>query len=75
MNERIMDYAEQARLYATSVHPDNHDIKLWEKVYHEKFAELIYKDIITVVAAQALSNHSALDVFKNLRRIYEEIEE
>lgn len=41
----------------------------------QKFANLIYKDIITVVAAQALSNESALDVFKNLKRIYEGIEE
>jgi len=36
-----------------------------------KFAELIYKDIISVVAAQALLGESALDVFKNLQNIYE----
>lgn len=41
----------------------------------ERYAELIVKDIITVVAAQALSNHSALDVFKNLNRIYQGVEE
>ena len=35
-----------------------------------RFAQLIYKDIITVVAAQALSGDSALDVFINLERIY-----
>ena len=44
------------------------------KQYNQKFAELIYKDIITVVAAQALSNESALDVFKNLKRLYEGVE-
>lgn len=38
----------------------------------EKFAELIYKDIMTVVAAHVLLNESALDVYKNLKRIYEE---
>jgi hypothetical protein len=36
----------------------------------EKFARLIYKDIITVVAAQAMMGETALDVFINLERIY-----
>lgn len=47
---------------------------VWLGLCSGRFAELIYNDIITVVAAQALSNHSALDVFKNLKRIYEGIE-
>ena len=37
----------------------------------EEFANLLYNDIITIVAAQALSHESALDVFTNLTRIYE----
>ena len=66
MNERIQELAEQAGYnghYAT------------EEFDVEKFAELIYKDIITVVAAHALSNDSAIDVFKNLKRIYEGVED
>lgn len=47
----------------------------WNDTEVEKFAESIYKDIITVVAAQALLNESALDVFKNLKRIYEGVEQ
>ena len=47
----------------------------YDKQAVEKFAELIYKDIITVVAAHALSNDSAIDVFKNLKRIYEGVED
>lgn len=37
-----------------------------------KFAESIYKDIMTVIAAHVLLNESALDVYKNLKRIYGE---
>ena len=37
----------------------------------EDFADALYHDIIRVVAAQALSNESAFDVFSNLSRIYE----
>jgi hypothetical protein len=46
-------------------------------VYHfdeEKFAHLLLNDILTVVAAHVLTNESALDVYKNLRRIYEGVE-
>ena len=55
MNERIMEYVEQARQHATSVHPDFHDIKVWGKVYHEKFAELIIRE-----CAYAVAQHNAL---------------
>ena len=37
----------------------------------ETFADALYHDIITIVAAQALSHESAMDVFVNLTRIYE----
>ena len=66
MNERIYELAEQC----TTSCVDGRGVELIE-IDVEKFAELIYKDIITVVAAQALLNESALDVFKNLKRIYE----
>lgn len=69
MNERIRELAEQAGMR----HPAMGEIS-YACFDHEKFAELIYQDIITVVAAQALSNRSALDVFKNLKRIYEGVE-
>ena len=48
MKERIMEYAEQARLHATIVHPDTHDIKVWGEVYHAKFAELILKECMDI---------------------------
>ena len=38
----------------------------------EKFAELIVKDVLRVVAAHTLSNDSAMDVFVNLKRLYED---
>ncbi len=37
----------------------------------ERFADLIVKDIMQVVAAHALSNDSAIEVFANLKRLYE----
>lgn len=43
-----------------------------DTVDNEKFAELLIKDILQTVAAQSLLNESALDVFVNLKRIYEE---
>lgn len=69
MNERIRELAEQALF--ESDFDDEQNIKITMDI----FAQLIYNDIITVVAAQALSNHSAMDVFKNLKRIYEGVEE
>lgn len=35
------------------------------------FSDLMVKDIMVVVAAHALSGDSAVDVFANLKRIYE----
>ncbi len=47
-----------------------YDIEYFDK---EKFAELIVKDILTVVAAHALANDSALTAFINLKQIYEKL--
>lgn len=82
MNERIRELVKQAGEYVNSVYTppvrSKTPGKIWEdghigwnEQFQAKFAELIYKDIITVVAAQALLNESALDVFKNLKNIYE----
>lgn len=72
MNERIRQLALQAGFqYVTDEGIGwcgNHNASL------PKFAELIIRDIITVVAAQALLNESALDVFKNLKTIYEDVQ-
>lgn len=79
MNEEIFKHLQdQCWIYNT--HPDMIDTDSNSDARPcgfdtKKFAELIYKDIITVVAAQALLNESALDVFKNLKRIYEGVEE
>lgn len=70
MNDRFRKLAEQCTETSTSYFDGRGNVT--ETYFNrEKFAELIYKDIITVVAAQALSNHSALEVFLNLTRIYE----
>jgi len=53
MKERIMEYAEQARLHATIVHPDTHDIKVWGELYHAKFAELIVRECISKIENEA----------------------
>lgn len=68
MNGRILELAKQTDVWCDQNHygSEYYDLR-WE----EKFAQLIYKDIITVVAAQALMGESALDVFKNLKRIYD----
>ena len=74
MNQRFQQLALEAwRLTAEETADRNGTIPQDEvtDIFEVKFAQLIYQDIITVVAAQALSNHSALDVFKNLKRIYE----
>ena len=44
MNERIEEFAEQARLHAKEIYPEVKDIKAWGRVYHEKFAELIVRE-------------------------------
>lgn len=68
MNHRFKELAQQTDIWCDQNHyGDQHYDLFWE----EKFAQLIYKDIITVVAAQALMGESALDVFKNLKRIYD----
>ena len=41
------------------------------RVYNTKFAEIIIQDIITVVGAHTLNSDSAIDVFVNLKHIYE----
>ena len=67
MNEQIMEYAEQARLHAISAHPDNHDIKLWVKVYHEKFAELIIQQCgvaLSPMLRDMVSRGQAFDLIK-----------
>lgn len=64
MNERIRELAKQA-----GYTPLPEDL---QEVFLQKFAELLYKDIITVVAAHALSHESAMNVFLSLKRIYEE---
>ena len=51
---------------------DYYEVGPVQRAAVEEFADMLFRDIITVVAAQALSNESALDVFANLKRIYED---
>ena len=46
MNDRIDEFAEQARLHAKKIYPEVKDIKDWGRVYHEKFAELIVQECL-----------------------------
>lgn len=47
MNERILEYAEQARLHAKSVVPHSIDDPTgWSYEYHKKFAELIVRECV-----------------------------
>lgn len=69
MNERILELARQAGYTSLSGFDFANDL---QEAFLKRFAELVYNDIMMIVAAQALSNHSALDVYKNLKRIYEE---
>jgi len=55
MNERIEYLALLARQHADELHPNNLDIENWAKVYHEKFAELIVKECMEVVAKKCAS--------------------
>lgn len=64
MNERILELAKQCGYWSGQTIEMN-DVGI------KKFAGLIYKDIIDVVGAQALLNESAVDVFINLRKLYE----
>lgn len=68
MNERIEDLMYSSGLTAQGCWDK---LDEYDKNSIKRFGELIYKDIITTVAAQALLNESALDVFKNLKTIYE----
>lgn len=56
-NERLNDYYNVGQVQRAAV---------------EDYADAILKDIMRVVAAQALNNESALSVFTNLKRIYVE---
>lgn len=38
----------------------------------EDFADSLYKDIMLVVSAHVLSGDSAVQVFKNLKKLYED---
>lgn len=69
MNERIRELAKQAGYTPLPGFDFANDL---QEVFLQKFAELLYKDIITVVAAHALSHGSAMNVFLSLKRIYEE---
>ena len=42
----------------------------FDKQIAETFANLIIKDIVITIAAQALMGESAVDVFTNITRIY-----
>lgn len=49
MNERILEYAEQARLHAKSVFPNSIDDPTgWNYEYHKKFAELIVRECVSI---------------------------
>lgn len=69
MNPQIKQLAQQAG-YGSNRWDDTQQFE----EFLENFAHTIYKDIVTVVAAQALLNESALDVFKNLKTVYKEWE-
>ena len=60
MNERIMEYAKEARLYAQGIYPEVNDIKEWGQVYHEKFAELIIEECVDY----AFANGDNVDYLK-----------
>lgn len=66
MNQHIKQLAQQAGFCF-----DEYNLVQQRKL--EVFSELLLADISTVVAAQALSNHSALEVFKNLNNLYRDI--
>ena len=60
MNERIMEYAKEARLYAQGIYPEVNDIKEWGQVYHEKFAKLIIEECVDY----AFANGDNVDYLK-----------
>lgn len=81
MNERIYALAAQAGLESKIMLDDSsRDVECFVTQYngsipsidnYEKFYKLIVADIMITVAAHALSNDSAMDVYSNLSHIYE----
>lgn len=70
MNKEIFrELANKATEYCIETYKDDPKTQAW--LWKDKFAEFIYKDIIKVVAAQALQGESALDVFTHLTLLYE----
>ena len=67
MNERIMEYAKEARLYAQGIYPEVNDIKEWGQVYHEKFAELIVKECMEWCDAHATIDGSAQQIRNSIK--------
>ena len=53
MNERINELAEQARDYADDCFPRFSNVKGWNVLYTEKFAELIVKECLTIIQYEA----------------------
>lgn len=47
MNERIRELYEQARIHAKSIDADI-DPKGWMDLYHQKFAELVVRECMTL---------------------------
>jgi hypothetical protein len=45
-----MEFAEQARQYASDLYPDAIDIPEWGKAYHKKFAELIVQECLLAIS-------------------------
>lgn len=71
MNEKKLELVnELARKAGANIPYGSDSTGLADFDYHQ-FADLIIKDMLRVVAAHALSNDSALDVFTNLKRLYE----
>lgn len=64
MNKQIRELAEQQGFIGPNYLISSQEL--------EKFAELIVSDILKVVAAHALSGDSAVDVYANLIRLYEQ---
>jgi hypothetical protein len=61
MNERIRELYEQARLQAKSIDADI-DPKGWMDLYHQKFAELILKETISVLQKRFMGDLNREDM-------------
>lgn len=66
MNERIKQLAEQAIVVRKTFHGVEHI-----EFDKEKFAKLIVNDMMTHLAAHALSGSSAMDVYVQWKEMYE----